>query len=530
MSVRIHSIKLSEAPPTREMFIRPWAVTHNNFQNSDHLLTTLSEVTQDGTNLSANALAPVANQILVPDARANRLATIGGSYSDRRFAIEIVVETINSQMMSQFELISGYTDQLGFSDLTGQSHIDDQMLIFVNGVSDLAQEKYNDGMAAWNIRNITQVLSPVIGAVHHETQIDQMMVAARPTDALAVMASQAMSGHSGNRVTVNSMLLTAGNRRNMRSNNTAASYLSATASSYRNELLDSGDSSDSALLNAAANPNITEPAMTQGNFLRELRTRTGYQQDRAIHWSDLRRLDPSLTVNDSRITVIPLTARALQTYSAVADGAEHWNSAYNETLIAQQAICAIPAFMSSRLLGELDIEAHNATVTGETVVVIHSMRGIRQDIDMTGRRQQLTEAFSRLVFSQLVGGTGNTLYIRASMALAGIANIIVEINGGGKRPFNAPVFNDASYSPCLAENFSQLQNLSSDLSTICAATTNRALSSTLDYAQVVSGTSPFDGGSAPVGSGQQNLSANNLPPLGGPKLPPFPGTGGPLGF
>lgn len=529
MTMRIHSIKLSEAPPTREMFLRPWSVTHDHFQNSDHLLSTLSEVTQDGTNLSVNALAPVANQILVPDARTSRVAAIGGGYDERRFAVEIVVETINTQMMSQYELISGYTDQMGFSDITGQSHIDDNMLIFVNGVSDLSQEKYGDGMTSWNIRNITQVLSPVVGSFQHETQIDGKMVAARPTDTLAVMASQAMSGQ-GNRTTVNSMLLTSGNRRNTRANNTAASYLSATASSFRNEMLDSGDSSDSALLNAAANPNLTEPPMTQGSFMRELRTRTGYQQERAIHWSDLRRLDPTLAVNDSRITVIPLTAKALQTYSSVAQGSEYWNSAYNETLVAQQAICAIPAFMASRLLGELDIEAHNATTTGEVVVVIHSMRGIRQDIDLTGRRNQLIEAFSRLVFSQLLGGTGRTLYIRASMALAGIANMVIEINGAGKHPFNAPVFNDASYSPCLAENFGQLQNLSSDLSQICAATSNRALGSSLDYKAVTSGFDPFGGGSAKAALNQNtNLQSGNLPPLGS-GLPGLGGNGQGYGF
>ncbi len=57
MSSKIHSIKLIPVAPTREMFLNPWTLSTTNFQNNDHLIQTMREVTADGTNLSGSLVA-----------------------------------------------------------------------------------------------------------------------------------------------------------------------------------------------------------------------------------------------------------------------------------------------------------------------------------------------------------------------------------------------------------------------------------------------------------------------------------------
>lgn len=484
--IRIHEIKMAQQMPSKPMFMRTWSTNYQAFSDNRHMQDALIETTHQGTNLSAAALAPIANSILIPDARSGRIAGLGAS--EKRFSIQIIVEITDSQMLSNYEVITAYTDFFGFSDASGRPLIDDNMLLFVNGVADMGRESYGNGANHWTIGNITQVLSPVTGSMGGETTLDTNMVSCRPTDTISVMASKVMSG-AGSRTTVSSMLLTAGNKRSTRENNVAANFLSKTIGSYRDEMIDPTGSEEDAILNAAANPSISDPATTASTFLRELRYKTAYQAERAISWSDLRKLDPSLKTDDMRIKVIPLARGAEDTMLAMANGAENWDSAYNETQIGQLAMSAIPAFMSSRLIGEIDIEAHNATTTGEVVVNIHSMRGIRPDVDLVAQRKTIEESFRRSVFAQLNSGQiGRTLYIKASMGLVGMAQMMIEINGNGKRPFNAALYDDAAWSPCLADGLQKLSDLAQELDIICSTTTNKALGAMHDMDSVISGT------------------------------------------
>lgn len=488
--IRIHKIKMARQMPTKQMFMRTWTANYSAFEDNRHMTDALMETTSDGTNLSAQALAGVANNILVPEAKISRQAGLGGGYDTDRLVIEITLEITDSTMLTSYEVITGYTNHYGFIDALGNPLIDDDMLIFINGVSDLTRESH--GMTNhWSVGNITQVLTPVVGVMGGETTIDSNLVAARPTDTISIMASNAMSGR-GSRTTVSSMLLTSNDKRNTRENNVAANFLSKTMSSYRNELLDPTGSEDDAILNAAANRDIVDPATTASAFLRELRYKTGYQQERAIHWSDLRKLDPTLSKQDKRIVIIPLGRSAEDTAMAITNNSENWNSAFPETIIASQALTSIPAFMSQRCIGELDIEAHNATLTGEVIVNMHSIRGMRADIDLKDRRKTIEDAFKAAVFSQLnppdMSGKRKTLYVRASLGMIGNAGVYIEINGAGKRFYSAGMFNDAAWSPCLAGDMGGLQGLANDLDIICATATNRALGSMADYEQVVSGT------------------------------------------
>lgn len=527
MSSKIHSIKLIPVAPTREMFLNPWTLSTTNFQNNDHLIQTMREVTADGTNLSINALAPLANNILVPDARSMRQAGIVGGYSEKRFSIEIIVETVDSQMMSSYETITGYTSHYGFMDAAGKHLIDDDMLIVINGVCNLTRENWG-GHDTWKVSDITQILSPVAGSntsvdinpefgtPGFESVLDNQMVSCRPTDSLAVMASNNMSG-KGNFTTVNSFMLSTGNKRSTRANNMAASYLSNTATAYRNQMLDDTQD-DSALLSAAASPLVNDPAMTSMGFLRELRKCTQYGHERSIHWKELRNIDPSLAVNDSRIMVVPGTEQFFANADAILSGSEYWDAAYNETMIAKQMAWSVPAFMSQRNIGHIDIEAHNATIGRQVVVDVHTVSSTHAEIDHRSHLERLKQAYAVAVFNQIAGSLPDrTVYVRINCGLIGVANIVVEIDGKGKHPYNAPIFNDAAWSPQLAGSYSQLEGLAQDLGQLCAAATNSALSSHADFAQLMShhdniGTQGHSTAVASQHLAQQPL-ASTLPPL-----------------
>lgn len=484
--IRIHQIKLSEMTPAKPMFVQSWSANFTNFDDNRHLQEALIEQTAQGTNLSMQALAPLANSILVPDSKATKLASIGGSYDVSRFAVQIIVEVTDSQMMSSYEVITGYTDQFGLSMDGGQENIDDEMLLFINGVSDLNREHHGE-RDNWTVSNITQLLTPITGTVNGETTIDNMMVAARPADTIAVMASQVMSG-AGSRTSVSSMLLTSGNKRSSRDNNVASCFLSKTLTSYRDELIDPSGRPEDAMLNAAASPAVSELANTASVFLRELRFRTSFNQERALSWKELRTLDATLTKRDSRIQVTRMKDSLFQTELSMVQNSQGWDSAYNESVIAKQAIATIPAWMSNRLIGEIYIEAHNATTDGSVAITLHSVRGIKQDVRFEGSNvlEDLKRSFSRIVYSQLnpTANQGNVLYIAANMGLTGIGKVVVEINGRGKHPFNGTLYNDAAHSLCLAPGLAPLQALANDLDTICATATNRALGAQIELGSV----------------------------------------------
>lgn len=479
--MKILSILLAETPPTSPMFIRPYKVRWE-----DNYVDSLMESTNEGTNLSPGAISNVANSMLAPSANSFGQANIANGFGTTRLTLTMVIETENIGGRTIQEVLTGYSDYVGFTDQSGRVHYDPEMRFFFNKVSNLT---YTQGSAAagygsYQFSNSTQILTPMQGwdANDHVPMINRGMTSLRPKDVLANLGNDAMmgmpmGGSNGLPVVANTTYsFTHRPKRSSLNNNVASEYLSRVLTGYRDTML-AADTDDRSMVNgfqaASEAQFINEPLSSGSEILTALGRRTSYAHEWSVTWRELLSLDPTIA---QRVQPIKMTPAYRDTAAAILAGSLGWDGGMNEHQIAQQATLILPSSMARFALGHIHFIAHSETMDGSVVVTLINMAGAAKGIDPTGMTGMIQHHLAHEVYPQLTRAGRLSVYIEAKISINGMSTITVGVNGGDKLPFVAPTYCDAVYSPCLAPSMDQLNGLSKDLGSAAAQLTASALS------------------------------------------------------
>jgi len=103
---------------------------YNTYINDTNNVNLLKTATQDGNNISANSVAGIASNIIMPSTEAGRDINIAQGWGERRYRFFMEVEMMVGAMATR-KIIIGYTDHVGVG--MGGS-LDPNMRMYINNV------------------------------------------------------------------------------------------------------------------------------------------------------------------------------------------------------------------------------------------------------------------------------------------------------------------------------------------------------------------------------------------------------------
>lgn len=469
MSVIIHKIILAEQPPMRDMFQRVYQSTWN-----DRMGDILMETTRDGHSITPESVIPVAGSILRPRTQVMEQdrVQIANGFSTQRLAVTIVMETGSSQLQRNIEVVSGYTDYYGISMIHGKETVDRNMRLFLNNTSMMNQQLGAIGHSGYgqgiNIMDSTQVLTPLAGwdANHEVPILKANATTMRPED---VFTAFSYGAGGGALMLADSRTQFSGRpKRSRRTANMNNHYLSDVLLQYRKSQHDPevASNSDYNSFNRVAD-HLANPLASNDPFLAMARER-GYSSEWSISWADLIAMDPSMTHDDDRITLVRLNDTDLM--GRLSD-TENWTDARPNCQVAQMVLNIIPGLIIEFGIGSLDFVLHNKTIGGRPFARITHMVSAATGVKVDHLLDIIEERLSGVVFHQLSNGGVMDLDILARVSMSGLSHISVGVNGSEMVPYSAPMYCDALYAPVLAADSDSLIALANDLGRTAAAFT-----------------------------------------------------------
>lgn len=483
--VKILSILLAEAPPSPQLFVRPWEVNWREGY-TDQLL----EATNDGANLSAGAIRQVATEMLVPAAAHGGAVNIANGFGFTRGTVTLVVETEDVGGRKTQEIISGFTNHLGIGGTDTNPIYDRDMRLFFNhmGTLQITSGAGHEGYGMYQFGNATEILTPMTGwdSSGDIPIVNRQATTMRPKDVMASLGEGAFAGmgthdpQGSNKLNGAPVL---GNtsyqfgsraKRSSFDNNVSGEFLSRVFTGVRDTMLDNATDQrqyGNALQKASESKFINEPMTSNSAMLLLLQRRSQFQQEWSVTLGELLNIDHTIT---SRIQPIKMRVQDRHTAASIMGNTDGWEKTSFEGQVAQLCTLIMPNAMSKFALGHLHFIAHTETLDGSVDVRIANMAGIAQGIDPRSVINMIKQHIAFEVYPALTMGRFK-IHIEANVSLNRISTITVGINGGVKKPFPIASYCSSLYSPCLAPNTGTLEKLATDLSGVASQLTAAAM-------------------------------------------------------
>lgn len=157
--MQIKQLFLREVGTYDDVFLRPFETDFTPQIKED-----LMRATNGGRNLSRNALAKVASDILRPTADHEGVNQIAGGWGERRWAFCMVADVRRSDLTIETQYLSGYTSHDGVRKLSdNEARLDEDMEFYIDN-SFLIRYNYesrgNDSRTGWrgNLTRSNQVI------------------------------------------------------------------------------------------------------------------------------------------------------------------------------------------------------------------------------------------------------------------------------------------------------------------------------------------------------------------------------------
>jgi hypothetical protein len=482
--VKILSILLAEAPPSPQLYVRPWEVNWRDGY-TDQLL----EATNDGANLSSGAIRQVATEMLVPAAAHGGAVNIANGFGFTRSTVTLVVETEDVGGRKTQEIISGYTDHMGIGGTDTNPTYNREMRFFFNhmGTLQITSGSGHEGYGMYQFGNATEILTPMTGWDSNGDIpiVNRKATTMRPKDVMASLGEGAFAGmgvHDDNGSKLNGAPVLGNTsyqfgsraKRSSFDNNVSSEFLSRVFTGVRDTMLDNATDQrqyGNALQKASESKYINEPMTSNSAMLLLLQRRSQFQQEWSVTLGELLNIDHTIT---SRIQPIKMRVQDRQTAAAIMTNTDGWESTSFEGQVAQLATLIMPNAMSKFALGHLHFIAHTETLDGSVDVRVVNMAGIAQGIDPRSIINMIKQHIAFEIFPALTMGRFK-IHIEANVSLNRISTITVGINGGIKKPFPIASYCSALYSPCLAPNPTVLEKVAGDLSGVASQLTAAAM-------------------------------------------------------
>lgn len=469
---RVLQFLLIETGTYEDAMLRPYTT---NVSNEANTIGLLQESTMNGQIVTAAALSDVAGRILTQQTEAEGICAIPNTWSERRLRFFMEIESGATDLTRQRQILTGYTDYSGLSNLTGaQVHFDPRMRLYFNNTISLRDSKFRAADGSYAFRSTmaddSQLLrsgSDVYANANGTFMDANNTFALRPEDLMAAQAAGvSVMQRGGGDVWDTRASFAMGVRKSSRDNGIPSRYLakSLTALGQAYQQSDVANEPSTAVFNLAYGA-LREQSMHADRFFSILNNQTQYAHNGYITYQELCALVPNVDAVAQYLMPGSVTQRQ-ESYERGRH--EHWHGTGTETLFASRLCSSIPGVMIENMMTRIGFTTSNRTVDGRFALQFFegAVGSFTQGIDM----QPFLARFETTVVLEVLNTlTSNNLIdidIDMVIDLLGETQVSISIAGAPKVHFTQPTFCDALFAPVMTINAQFVNNIGEDLHTL----------------------------------------------------------------
>lgn len=465
--VKIIRILFTPTGTHNPQFQRPYHMTNNVDAN---MVDTLRQVTQEGQNISAGALAPYAGSILRPAADVYWDSNIISGWNESRLRFMMEVEVQNQTGLVR-QYMSGYTNYQGYHSNLGSVSFDPEMQLVINRVLSL----YVGGPSV-RLAGSERVLSGDYNPSFGMTGGEHVTVGLRPEDVFSLMQVAGPGGYA--EPVIDGRTAFAGHTPKFSTiaNDLPNQYLSRVLKGsipVNNFSAQDGLASPYTDQMDRAIGHYAEMSINQNRIMHQIIQNGGFQEGSTFSYKCLMEIGSNHGNLDDRVQLVTPSATAgFEMPLHQAGMTANWNASNTEAIIAQVISQQVPALMSDHFMTKVAFSATNRTVTREFVVDLQGPPSSWLP-DPNAVVQSITSFKNRVVYEVLQGLSMNNsvdFNIRVIIDMYGETHIFASVMGGPEQHFCAPSFADSLTTPLLSQNVNYAMQYVSDIESLANKT------------------------------------------------------------
>lgn len=455
-----------------DMYLRPY--TTNYDQSVER---SLEHYTDGGRDMSAAALARVANTFLRP--ASVPVGTVGliEGFNEKRFSIMLEVRHHNSRFTNgaQRTVVTGYTDHLGVISSGGGYILDPEMSIFINSIYTVRDSVINTPHG----RSVQSAMSrsvqlPHVSASQQDIAFsahEQPTFMSRPEDVAAHLQllddpTMVEFNRGAGSTDCRSMVSSTANSR--RSNNNRNHYMSTMIRGYRSAV-DSIETFGDENIWDKTRSNVREQSVTDNDFISQLMMETSFGVSSSFTYGELCGIFGSGDAFDNLVDVHLSGKTRSELTGGVAMyqniDSDDLGAATNEAMAGTMVHQSIGGIMSDCLITSVSFIAHNDTLTGEVDFRITAPpRSFSEHVDI---RRIIDNVFIPRVMNEIISDVSMdnqlSFSLECTFDLIYESTIQVSIDGGDPAFYIIPSFCDSLSSPVLSVDGETTQTMAEDV-------------------------------------------------------------------
>lgn len=343
---------------------------HHPYQmgtNDVSAILKLAEATRYGQSFTENNLASFAGSILKPKAQHEGEALIANGWGTERLQFVLKVDISPMGDMSLIELVNGYSDYHGVSNLTGlKACLNPEMKFYINSTLQFRRQYRMVNGIRQPVMTLVDSSQVISGAFNPTlTNVGGGQITCRPEDVFSQM-QVGMADWGGAHVVNTGLGFVEPIKKSRVANIHAPSYFTSLMSNYRNALqrTDHNSNMDSILENAREL--AQDGTIGNDHFLNYIRQMSGDRHRSYITWGELLRMDHTLDVRSKMATTAGSVRRDDRYY---AGAGQVWSGADPVTHAANVLANSLASLLLSCGLS-------SASFTASNMVTTNMMQGI----------------------------------------------------------------------------------------------------------------------------------------------------------
>lgn len=456
VSIQVAKLVIQQTGTYNGIHSRPYE-THLHAWDLQNVLNRV----QDNPNITGAALAGALGGMVEPSATPGQQVAIPNGWQTvrGRFVMEVhVTFNLGTTLVYYFQ---GYTDHFGVSL---QGSLDPNMVFTINSFMTVSRLNQLTPMGAVTQDIVTETGHLLTSQGWTDPYSGKSQYMMRPQDIFSGIESSYrmvddMYSQSG--ILDTRHMLKADPARSSRGNNVPTTYVAKVIEGFTRgaALLEYGQGSQDVY--NRARQNVYEANAAENPFVRSISDVRSNGITNTFTFTDLELVDRNVRHVTNLLSLSPQQMGTLHQTGATA----YWTGTDRETLMATVLSHAVPALMMETMISKVQIFSHNHDITGAMDTKLIAPLGL-SNADMTRQFELFKQRFEREVMYNLTFGNQERYTVEIRCDLFGDTWINVGIAGNPSVMFNTPSFADGLFTPVIATDMNQFNNVVHDFETL----------------------------------------------------------------